>query len=183
MLSRLTQKQETFCLKYFELGNATEAAIIAGYSPKTAYVIACENLKKPKIKERLEELNQATIDASVATVFERKQILTEIARGQFIDFMTKLTPEKLKSAALQEIKVTEFTGGKEGRAREKSTTIKLHNPIQAINELNKMERIYTEGAVVNIDNRRLEITVGNEETKKLLEEIEEGVAPHGNTDD
>ncbi len=171
MLSRLTQKQETFCLKYFELGNATEAAIIAGYNPHTAAVIAYENLRKPKIVERLAELQKAVEDATIATVLERKQVLTEILRGRFADFMTKLTPEKLKSAALQEIRVIDSVGGK-------TTIIKLHSPIQAITELNKMEKIYSEGAVVNIDNRRLEITVSSESTKKLLGEIEEGIAPH-----
>ena len=50
---RRTQKQETFCVKYFELGNATEAAKSAGYSPKTAYSIGNENLKKPEIAEAI----------------------------------------------------------------------------------------------------------------------------------
>ena len=42
---RCTQKQEAFCVRYFELGNATEAAKLAGYSHKTAYSIGNENLK------------------------------------------------------------------------------------------------------------------------------------------
>ena len=42
---KLTQKQESFCINYFQLGNATEAAKLAGYSNKTAFVIASENLK------------------------------------------------------------------------------------------------------------------------------------------
>ena len=152
-MQRLTQKQETFCLKYFELGNATEAAIIAGYSPKTARKIASENLTKGYIKERYEVLVQKAQDASIATVLERKQVLTEIVRGRFADFMTKLTAEKLKSAALQEIRIIEY--GKE--VPVKTTTIKLHSPIQAIAELNKMEQIYSEGPTVNIDNRTIEI--------------------------
>lgn len=77
---KLTQKQETFCLKYFELGNATEAALIAGYSPKTARAIASINLTKADIQARLKELNQNTEDASIATVTERKQRLTELAK-------------------------------------------------------------------------------------------------------
>jgi len=146
MARGLTQKQETFCLKYFELGNASEAALIAGYSPRSIRNIASTNLTKTNIKERLQSLRQAAEDATVATVLERKQVLSEIVRGRFVDFMHNLTAEKLKSAALQEIRITEFTGGKEGRAHEKTTTIKLHNPIQAIFELNKMERIYSDGS-------------------------------------
>lgn len=178
MASHLTQKQETFCLKYVELDNATQAAIAAGYKSHTAAVIASQNLKKLNVLARIKELRQKAEDATIATVIERKQILTEIARGRFIDFMAGLTKDKLKSAALQEIRVTEFTGGKEGRAREKTTTIKLHSPIQAIAELNKMERIYSEGTTVNIDNRRLEITVSSDKPMELLKEIEEGKQPH-----
>jgi len=171
MASPLTPKQETFCLKWIESGNASEAVILAGYKTKNPNVIGAQNLTKLSIQMRIAELRQATEDATVATVLERKQILTEIARGRFVDFMTNLTAEKLKSAALQEIKITESPAGK-------STTIKLHNPIQAIGELNKMEKIYTEGAVVNIDNRRLEIMVHDEETKELLGKIEAGEPPH-----
>jgi len=176
MPSPLTPKQETFCLKWLESGNASEAVILAGYKTKNPDVIGAQNLAKLSIQSRITELRQAVEDATVATVLERKQILSEIARGRFVDFMTNLTAEKLKSAALQEIRINELPTGK-------STTIKLHSPIQAIGELNKMEKIYTEGTTVNIDNRRLEITVGNESTKKLLGEIEEGIAPHGNPDD
>ncbi|KKK69674.1 hypothetical protein LCGC14_2931650, partial [marine sediment metagenome] len=43
----LTQKQETFVLNYFQTGHATNSALTAGYSPKTAQVIAAENLSKP----------------------------------------------------------------------------------------------------------------------------------------
>lgn len=169
-MQRLTQKQETFCLKYFELGNATEAAIIAGYSPKTARYIASENLTKPYIKQRYDELVQKAEDASIATVVERKQVLTEIVRGRFADFMTKLTAEKLRSAALQEIRIIEY--GKE--VPVKTTTIKLHSPIQAIAELNKMERIYEAEGTVTIDNRILVINVLSEKGKSLTERLMEG---------
>ena len=111
MTRRLTQKQEIFCLKYFELRVAGEAALQAGYSPKTADVIASENLRKPKIIERLQELEQATLDATIATVVERKQVLTEILRAQLPDYLTcgpdrdliSIGPESPNKAALQEV--------------------------------------------------------------------------------
>ena len=56
----LTPKQRRFVNEYCVDENATQAAIRAGYSPDTAGVIGCENLKKPylsrAIKERMEEL-------------------------------------------------------------------------------------------------------------------------------
>jgi phage terminase small subunit len=59
----LTPKQEIFVLEYLKDLNATQAAIRAGYSAKTAEVIGYENLRKPQIaaaidaaqKERAEE--------------------------------------------------------------------------------------------------------------------------------
>ena len=170
MPDKLTQKQETFCLKYFELGNATEAAKVAGYSPRTARHMASENLTKPVIQARVAELRQRAEDATVANFLERQQVLTEIVRGRFADFMTKLTPEKLRSAALQEIRITEVGQG----TPIKTTTIKLHSAIQAIDTLNKMDKLYTDGAIVSIDNRKIEIIVESEESKKLTERLLEG---------
>ncbi|MCJ7829167.1 MAG: terminase small subunit [Dehalococcoidia bacterium] len=176
MKSPLTPKQEIFCLKWIELGNASQAVILAGYKTKNPDVIGAQNLAKLSIQTRIAELRQKTEDATVATVLERKQVLTEITRGRFADFVGKgLTEQKLKSAALQEIRVTEFSAGE---TSTKKTTIKLHSPIQAIAELNKMDGIYREGMTVNIDNRRLEITVSSEKTRELLKEIEEGKQPH-----
>jgi len=171
----LTQKQETFCLQYFRLGNATKAALIAGYNSRNARIIAAENLSKLNIQTRLGALRQAAEDASIASVVERKQVLTEIVRGRFSDFFDKkLTRKRLKSAALQEIRITEFVGGKDGRAHEKTTTIKLNNPVQAIAELNKMEKIYTEGTIVNVDNRKIEIFVVSETARDLTNKIAQG---------
>ncbi len=161
---RLTQKQETFCLKYFELGNASEAARIALYSSHTAATIGRENLLKPQIRARIDELRQKAEDATVANVLERKQVLTEIVRGRFVDFMTKLTPEKLRSAALQEIRIIEY--GKE--VPVKTTTIKLNDPAKAIDLLNRMDKLYTDGATVNIDNRALNIEVDDDPKQSLI---------------
>lgn len=66
------------------LGNASEAARLAKYSPKTAAVIGRENLLKPKIQARIDELRQIAQDATIGTVIERKQVLTEITRGRLI---------------------------------------------------------------------------------------------------
>ncbi len=49
MQSNLTAKQRRFVEEYLVDHNATQAAIRAGYSEKTAYSIGHENLKKPEI--------------------------------------------------------------------------------------------------------------------------------------
>ena len=54
--SNMTRKQELFCFEYAQSLNATEAAIKAGYSPDSAYSIGYENLRKPYIQVRINEL-------------------------------------------------------------------------------------------------------------------------------
>ena len=50
-----TDKQKRFCDEYLVDLNATQAAIRAGYSNKTAAVIGAENLIKPNIKEYIKK--------------------------------------------------------------------------------------------------------------------------------
>ena len=145
MARGLTQKQKTFCLKYFELRNATEAALAAGYSSRNARRIGSENLTKLDIKQRIDELNQKVEDDLVMNVLERKQRLSEIARARLTDYVTcgpdrdliSVGPESPNTAALQEITSrTEYD--KDGAGAAVITKLKLHNPITAIDLLNKM---------------------------------------------
>lgn len=161
---RLTQKQETFCLKYLELPTATEAILAAGYSPKYAANNTPKLLNNTKIQARIQELRQRMEDASVMNVLERKQRLTEISRARLTDFMelgqdgswVNLGPEVPMSGAIQEIRSrTEYDD--DGAKPTVYTSVKLHNPIQAIDLLNKMDKIYNDSPIVNIDNRTIEI--------------------------
>ena len=178
MKSRLTQKMETFCLKYFELGNATEAALIAGYSPRTVRAIASVNLTKVNIQTRLKELRLKVEDASIANVLERKQILSEIARGRvgsLLDENQRIKQgEPLTNASIQEVDTFDVKIGKGENAKlAQVTKIKLHNPSQAIDLLNKMDKIYSDN-VVNVDNRTLNIIVNSDKAKELTEKLIEG---------
>lgn len=79
----MTEKQKRFCDFYIETGNATQAAIKAGYSEKTAKQIGQENLTKPDLRayidERLVELkNERTADAQ-----EVLEYLTAVMRGEY----------------------------------------------------------------------------------------------------
>ncbi|WP_257812311.1 terminase small subunit [Aggregatibacter actinomycetemcomitans] len=53
--SKLTNKQKRFIQEYLIDLNATQAAIRAGYSEKTAYSIGQENLNKPEIQRGIAE--------------------------------------------------------------------------------------------------------------------------------
>lgn len=54
-MAKLTDKQERFVQEYIIDLNATQAAIRAGYSKKTARQIGTENLSKPYILARIQE--------------------------------------------------------------------------------------------------------------------------------
>lgn len=54
-MAKLTKKQELFVKEYLIDLNATQAAIRAGYSKKTATVIGAENLTKPDISAAIQE--------------------------------------------------------------------------------------------------------------------------------
>ena len=79
MADTLTPKQEMFCKEYLIDLNATQAAIRAGYSEKTARSVGQENLTKPDIQERVQQLmeersNRVQLEAD-EVMWELKNIL------------------------------------------------------------------------------------------------------------
>lgn len=86
-MAELTDKQEQFCLEYLIDLNATQAAIRAGYSEKTAATTACENLIKPNIQNRISELKSARnnqVNINAAYVLRR---LVEIDQMDVLDIL------------------------------------------------------------------------------------------------
>lgn len=83
----LTDKQEMFCREYLVDLNATQAAIRAGYSEKTARVQAAQNLSKLNIQERIVELKSGRNDdvgINAAYVLKR---LVEIDQMDVLDIL------------------------------------------------------------------------------------------------
>ncbi len=78
----MTPKQRKFCDEYIKTGNATQAAIKAGYSKKTAYKIGAENLRKPQIKKYIDSKLKDISNNAIATAEETLGILTKIVRGE-----------------------------------------------------------------------------------------------------
>lgn len=81
-VKKLTPKQQAFADYYIELGNATEAAIKAGYSKKTAAVIGAENLIKPNIKSYIDERMEELQSKRIADQREILETLTAVLRGE-----------------------------------------------------------------------------------------------------
>ena len=78
----MTEKQKRFCDEYLIDLNATQAAIRAGYSKKTAKVIANENLTKPNIKEYIAERMAEKEKELIADQNEVLKYLTSVLRGE-----------------------------------------------------------------------------------------------------
>jgi len=156
----LTPKQEIFCLKYFEMGNARQSALAAGYSYSYARSNSHELLRKPAIQARIAKLRQAAADASVATVLERKQRLTEIVRARLADFIDadgapRLSRETPCNGAAADF-ITRTRTDQEGTTVMESA-LKLRDPVPAIQELNRMEAVYKESAAVNITHNNIRV--------------------------
>ncbi len=83
--SKLTMKQKAFADYYIETGNATEAALRAGYSKKTSYSIGNENLKKPEVLSYIDERMQEIEDNRIAKGDEVLKYLTGVMRGEVKD--------------------------------------------------------------------------------------------------
>lgn len=79
---KLTAKQKMFCDEYLIDLNATQAAIRAGYSEKTARQIGTENLSKPYIREYIDQRLAEKEAALVADQDEVMKYLTAVMRRE-----------------------------------------------------------------------------------------------------
>ncbi|HEM2864649.1 terminase small subunit [Streptococcus suis] len=83
-------KQRKFIDEYIICGNATEAAIKAGYSQKTAGMAGSENLKKPYIKSAIDERLMALESQKIAKQDEILRVFTSILRQELTEEVTEL---------------------------------------------------------------------------------------------
>ena len=76
----MTNKQKRFCEEYLVDLNATQAAIRAGYKPDNAYATGAENLKKPQIRARVDQM---LADQSIRTGVSADRVVRELAKIAF----------------------------------------------------------------------------------------------------
>lgn len=151
----LTAKQEAFCLAYLETGNASEAYRMAydakNMKPATVNRKAKDLLDNGKIAARLEELNKSAVTAAVMTRQEALERLSRFARADLTDLVEFGTHElgdvdgetviqstwRIKDSVLQDpaalSAIAELNASKDG------IKIKTHSPLQAIQQLAKMQ--------------------------------------------
>ena len=116
----MTNRQKKFCDEYLVSGNATQAAIKAGYSVKTAKSIGQRLLTfvdlKAYIAEQLEQIhNEKTADAQ-----EVLEYLTSIMRGEHKEETLRMVGEgvqqidKIDVSAKERLKAAELLGKRFG---------------------------------------------------------------------
>jgi phage terminase small subunit len=139
----LTDKQRRFCEEYVVDWNGTRAAIAAGYSEKSAYSMAGENLRKPELKAYIEEIKNDLSRLSGVTALRNIKELAKVAYTNVSDFkedwfkfkrFEDLTEDQ--KAAIAEITHSELNIGEDMvKVVEK---LKVHDKLKAIAMLNKM---------------------------------------------
>lgn len=81
-MAGMTDKQRRFCDEYLFDLNATQAAIRAGYTPKSARSTASANMKRPEIQSYISARMAEKEDALIAKQDEVLQYLTKVMRGE-----------------------------------------------------------------------------------------------------
>ncbi len=149
----LTDRQRAFCEEYLIDLNGKAAAVRAGYSEKTARVIAQDNLGKPAIVAYLQTLMQARAERTQITA---DRVITEVARLGFSDVRKLFDangallpidkwPDDV-TAAVASVEVDElFEGYGENRIQVGHTKkVKLWDKPRALEMLGKHLRLFVE---------------------------------------
>lgn len=146
----MNAKQKRFADEYLIDLNATQAAIRAGYSPKTAQVQGARLLSKAMVsayvREQLDIMhNQRTADAQ-----EIIEYLTAVMRGEKTEQVLKLsgdgvqTVEEITVSAKERIRAAELLGKRFGLFNDK-IDLTLTQPIV----ISGADALEDEGTVIN----------------------------------
>lgn len=121
----MNTRQRKFCDEYLISGNATDAAIKAGYSPKTAKQTACENLTKPDLKAYIDTELEKIHSAKIADAEEVMKYLTSVMRGEHTEQVLKLVGDGIQTitdidvSAKERLKAAELIGKRYGMFTDK----------------------------------------------------------------
>jgi phage terminase small subunit len=160
----MNDKQQRFCEEYLIDLNATQAAIRAGYSPKTAKEQGCVLLTKPNIRSCVDK---ALAERSKRTGINADRVVRELARLGLInatdvinadDATLKGDAGRDDTAAIASVKV-KIIPTEDGEIVERE--IKLHDKNKSLELLGKHLGMFE-------DRHKVEL---GEETLKKLDDI------------
>lgn len=135
----MNARQKRFCDEYLINCNATQAAIRAGYSPKTAKSIGQENLTKPDLKAYIDEQLERLHNEKTADAQEVLEYLTAVMRGQHREQTLQLVGDGVQTiadidvSARERLKAAELIGKRYGMFRD-NVNVDLE-PVVIVNDL------------------------------------------------
>lgn len=171
-VAKLTEKQKRFVTEYLVDLNATQAAIRAGYSPKSASRIAVELLNKTQVSAELQK-RQTTLRNKLEITQEK--VLEELAAIAFAngaDFamvtrsgIVRIIPTE----ELPEEKRRAIASIKEGQW---GTEVKTHDKVRALELLGKHLGVFDNGASAAAEQENNIFEVIDQSTREELDTSE-----------
>ena len=141
-------REERFVTLYVDNPNGTQAAIAAGYAPKSAHVTASRLLKRAKVRDAIARRNA---ELMVELDFTPQRIVREIAKVAGVnmaDFVTiddegypHIDLTGVRRRQLAAVGAVEGPIIEEGRV-VKAPKIRMHDKLKALDMLAKMARMY-----------------------------------------
>jgi len=171
----LTPKQQRFVEEYLVDLNATQAAIRAGYSAKTARVIGQQNLLKLDIQIAIQEAMKARAER---TQVSQDSVVAELARLGFADMgdyvswgpdgvSLKANSDLPEGASVAVAEVSEHvTFNRDGDGGTRTMRFKLHDKKGALDSLAKHLGMFVDRKEINVNTHwRFTIGKGYDETE------------------
>lgn len=110
---KLTAKQKKFADNYIKTGNATQSAIDAGYSKKTAKSVGSENLTKPDIKAYIDKKMREIESDRIMGAQEALEFLTNVVRGKELETKVVTTQYDVSTVKVPADVKTKISAAKE----------------------------------------------------------------------
>ena len=123
----MTPRQEKFCVEYLIDLTATQAAIRAGYSKRTAEALASRLLRNVNIRSRIKELQDKVFEDGMMSAAEALWRLSKAGRGE------------LK----EEVVVTEGVGDGFSEAKIIKKQISARDQIKALELMGKRHDLFS----------------------------------------
>jgi phage terminase small subunit len=172
---KLTDKQRVFVAEYGKDRNATQAAIRAGYSKKTARSVGAENLTKPDVREAIDKSLEKSLKNAGLTADMVNEVLAGMILTNNCDLYTEgpdgtMIPKSVDELTpRQRMSVQESTlmTGADGSGYQR---IKQYDKLKAIDIYNKKTGVYQDSNTTNnIANLHVTVLEMNRALKRVGE--------------
>lgn len=151
-MAKLTEKQQRFVEEYLIDLNATQAAIRAGYSVKTANEQGCQNLAKLNISQAISE---RMAKRSKRTGVNQDRVVQELAKVAFIK-MTDVVDQngKIKDTASEDdlscIEAIKYKHSDTDSGNSVEREVKIASKLKALELLGKHLGMWNDKLDVNV---------------------------------